>query len=194
MIRIPAQHKAAKSVTSSMYFGITTYLQIAYLVDQTWIFNLGFDSKSMQQTMSDSSEAASSEDDDFLYPNTDPGAEEFTEPRRKRRKTGQNNKESAALGILGSDSEDDRPCQRWKSKSLREKGMGFVSSKNNGETQEEDEDEMSGVETDDTAGLRASNGADLGWSSAAGASTSKSDDGSNDLGTPLGLGFTPSSA
>ena len=143
--------------------------------------------------MSDSSDAASGGDDDFLFPNTDPGAEEFAEPRRKRRKTGRNNKESAALGIFGSDSEDDRPGQRWKSKSLREKGVGFVSSKVDGEAQD-DEDEMSGVEIEDTAGLRASNGAGLGWSSAAGASAPKSDDGSLDLGTPLGLGFTPSSA
>jgi tuftelin-interacting protein 11 len=148
--------------------------------------------------MSDSSDASSGEDD-FLFPNVEPGAEEFDEPRRKRRRTGRDNKESAALGIFGSDSENDRPGQRWKSKSLREKGVGFVSSKADGEGQEdededEDEDRMSGVDLEDTAGLRTSTGAGLGWSSAAGASLSKGGREQHDPRTPLGLGFTPSSA
>jgi tuftelin-interacting protein 11 len=148
--------------------------------------------------MSDSSEI-SSDEDDFLFPNTDPGVEEFAEPRRKRRKTSRDPKESAALGIFGSDSEDDRPGQRWKSRNLRGKGVGFVSSKADGEPEEDeegedDDDKMSGVELEETAGLRAPNGAGLGWSSAAGAKSSQSQSRNQDDGTPLGLGFTPSSA
>lgn len=144
-----------------------------------------------------SSSGDSSGEDDFLFPNTDPGAEEFDEPRRKRRKTGRNNKESAALGIFGSESEDEGPGRRWKSKSLRDKGVGFVSSKADGEAQEDDDEEedgMFGVELQDTAGLRTSTGAGLGWSSAAAASPPKSDREQHDPDIPLGLGFTPSSA
>lgn len=148
--------------------------------------------------MSDSSEASSGEDE-FLFPNTDPGVEEFAEPRRKRRKIGRDNKESAALGIFGSDSDEDRLGQRWKSRSLRGKGVGFVSSKaddqvEEAEQEEEDDDEMRDVKLDDTVGLRSSNGAGLGWSSAARGSSPPNVSKNQDTSTPLGLGFTPSSA
>ena len=145
--------------------------------------------------MSDSSEP-SSEEDDFLFPNTDPGAEEFAEPRVKRRKTGRDNKESAALGIFGSDDDDERPGQRWKAKTLREKGVGFVSSNADGQTEEdeENEDEMLGVEVEDTAGLRSSTGAGLGWTSTARANPPQSVNRIEVRATPLGLGFTPSSS
>lgn len=137
--------------------------------------------------MTDSSESSSEED--FLFPDTNPNADEFDGPRRKRRKTGRNNKESAALGIFGSESDDDRPGQRWKAKSLRGRGVGFVSSKTDnqeandlsgeedGDEDDEQEDRMSGVEA---------TGAGLGW-----ASKKPADGGS---GASLGLGFAPSFA
>jgi tuftelin-interacting protein 11 len=146
--------------------------------------------------MSDSSDA-SSEEDSFLFPNTDPGAEEFAEPSRKRRKTGRDNKESAALGIFGSDTDDDRPGQRWKSRNLRGKGVGFVSSKvdaHNEDEEEADEDDIQGMEVEDTAGLGSSGGAGLGWSSAVPQRSPWNMSRDEDTGTPLGLGFTPSSA
>lgn len=148
--------------------------------------------------MSDSSDA-SSEDDEFLFPNTDPGAEEFAEPRRKRRKTGRDAKESAALGVFGSDSDNDRPDQRWKSRKLREKGVGFVSSKANAQVDDDetddDGDEMEkGEEVENTAGLRSSSGVGLGWSSSARESSPQNVSNTEDVDTPLGLGFTPSSA
>ncbi|KZZ99223.1 G-patch domain-containing protein [Moelleriella libera RCEF 2490] len=47
---------------------------------------------------------------------------------RKKRRVGTNQKERAALGIFGSDSEDDAPHSQWKRKTLRTKGMAFVTS------------------------------------------------------------------
>ncbi len=148
----------------------------------------------LQRAMSDSSDV-STEDDDLLFPNADPGAEEFAEPRRKRRKTGRENKDSAALGIFGSDSDEGRPGQRWKSRNLRGKGVGFVSSKADGQAEdEEDDEEMEGIDIEDTVGLRSSTGAGIGWSSAARESPPQNVSKNQDTGTPLGLGFTPSSA
>lgn len=147
--------------------------------------------------MSDSSDATS-ENDEFLFPNTDPGAEEFAEPRRKRRKTDRDTKESAALGVFGSDSDGDRPDQRWKSRNLRGKWLGFVSSKANNQEDEdkpEEDDEMEEeVDVEIAAGLRSSSGTGLGWSSAARESSPQNVSNIQDINTPLGLGFTPSSA
>ena len=53
---------------------------------------------------------------------------------------------------------------------------------------------MQGVEVEDTAGLRSSTGAGLGWTSAARARSPQDVSQNQDTGTPLGLGFTPSSA
>ncbi|KAK8024899.1 hypothetical protein PG990_002722 [Apiospora arundinis] len=62
---------------------------------------------------------------------------------RKRRRTGHNAKDSAALGIFGSDSEDDGPGRRWKGKkNLRNKGMAFVSGGKEKLDDEEDDEEM----------------------------------------------------
>lgn len=76
-----------------------------------------------------SSSESESEQDDFLHLSTDPNADEFADYNpRKRRRTGRDAKESAALGIFGSESEDEGPGKRWTSKSLRGKGMSFVQS------------------------------------------------------------------
>lgn len=61
---------------------------------------------------------------------------------RKRRRTGHNAKDSAALGIFGSDSEDDGPGRRWKGKKdLRHKGMSFVSGGKEKLDEEDEEDD-----------------------------------------------------
>lgn len=93
----------------------------------------------------DSSGSDSSEEDlDLEFPNPDEAADEFsTAHRRKRRRTGQASKESAALGIFGSESEDEAPAGRGRGGKrsgtrLREKGVGFVKQ---GELVEEDDDE-----------------------------------------------------
>jgi tuftelin-interacting protein 11 len=144
--------------------------------------------------MSDSSDS-SDEGNDLVFPSTDPAAEEFEQPRRKRRKTGRDAKESAALGVFGSESEDEGPGRRWKSSNnLRMKGMGFVKSEvteeeDEGPEEEEEDDEMEGVELEDIAGLRGTASRGLGWSTPKGDESSRDGD-----GTPLGKGFVPSSA
>ncbi|KAH8670183.1 putative G-patch domain-containing protein [Tricladium varicosporioides] len=88
--------------------------------------------------------SSESSDEDFLHPSNDPDAEETIDYNpRKRRRTGRDSKESAALGIFGSESEDEGPGKRWKKKSLRTKGMTFVSTgqKKLDEDDSDDEDE-----------------------------------------------------
>lgn len=98
-----------------------------------------------------SSSESESEQDDFLHPSTDPNADEFGDFNpRKRRRTGRDAKESAALGIFGSESEDEGPGKRWKSKSLRGKGMAFVQSEQKQRHDDEDEDEYDKDEEDAT--------------------------------------------
>src|ERR1700712_496611 len=89
------------------------------------------------------SSSESSDNEDFLHPN-DPNADEFADYNpRKRRRTGRDAKESAALGVFGSESEEDNvPGQKWKRKSnLRGKGMSFVSTGQKTFDEDEDEDE-----------------------------------------------------
>ncbi|KAI5864124.1 TFP11-domain-containing protein [Durotheca rogersii] len=92
-----------------------------------------------------SSDDDDQEEDEYLHPSVDPRADEFLDFNpRKRRRTGRDAKESAALGIFGSESEDDGPGKRWKSKKdLRHKNMSFVSAgqENPNQNLEEDRDE-----------------------------------------------------
>ena len=164
---------------------------------------------SMHAFAPNSSSESSGDEDDFLHPNTDPRADEFVDYNpRKRRRTGRDAKESAALGVFGSESEnDDGPGQRWKKKNLRSKGMAFVSTGQRNvddedeegaevEDEEEEEDEaMDDVrEVEETAGLRGglgfSAGKGLGFQSPA----LKKKNGPVEHSTPLGRGFVPSSA
>ncbi|KAH0544570.1 hypothetical protein FGG08_001342 [Glutinoglossum americanum] len=150
------------------------------------------------------SSSDSSESDEILFPPTDPNVDEFTgsgQHRRKRRKTGRAAKESAALGVFGSESEDEGPGQRWKQKSLRSKGLKFVNSKAYGaekdedeehenEDEDEDEDEEMGVgEVEETAGLRGG----LGWGSFSNSKASQEEN-TVSLESPLGRGFVPRSS
>ncbi|KAJ0159398.1 G-patch domain-containing protein [Colletotrichum tanaceti] len=93
-----------------------------------------------------SSESEEDDDDDYLAPVADPSqADDFGDLNpRKRRRVG-NTKESAALGIFGSDSEDDGPGRRWKKKTLRSKGMSFVST--GATTLDRDDDEVNSANT-----------------------------------------------
>lgn len=140
----------------------------------------------------DDSSDNSEGEDEFVLPSTNPGTEEFIEHRRKRRKTGREAKESAALGIFGSESDDERPGQRWKEKSLRVKGVGFVKqgteeNANEGSSEEDDgkDEGMARFEWKDAAAQQNSNTKILGWNSP----KSNGQD-----GTPFGKGFVPSSA
>ncbi|OBR03223.1 Tuftelin interacting protein 11 [Colletotrichum higginsianum IMI 349063] len=93
-----------------------------------------------------SSESEEDDDDDYLAPVADPSqGDDFGDLNpRKRRRVG-NTKESAALGIFGSDSEDDGPGRRWKKKTLRSKGMSFVST--GATTLDQDDDEANSANT-----------------------------------------------
>ncbi|KAH8155580.1 uncharacterized protein LAJ45_00590 [Morchella importuna] len=97
---------------------------------------------------------SSSEEEELEFPDPTGDNTEFNPShRRKRRRTGKDAKESAALGVFGSDSEEDeRPSSSAFGKRggggggggrpLRDKGMGFVKQ---GETvEDEDEDEYEG--------------------------------------------------
>ncbi|KAH8168333.1 GC-rich sequence DNA-binding factor-like protein [Sarocladium implicatum] len=102
---------------------------------------LSFDpSRLNKTTAADYSSSASESEDEYLMPVVDPSDGDFRDLNpRKRRKLGGNNKEKAALGIFASDSEDDGPGKKWKHKSLRNKGMSFVSN-GGGNKAEEDSD------------------------------------------------------
>ncbi|KAH0489822.1 hypothetical protein TgHK011_001319 [Trichoderma gracile] len=73
--------------------------------------------------------SSESDSDDPRVPGLDGDDHDFGDfnPRKKRR-VGGNSKEKAALGIFGSDSDDDNPNARWKRKTLRSKGVSFVST------------------------------------------------------------------
>ncbi|KAI1476532.1 TFP11-domain-containing protein [Daldinia eschscholtzii] len=122
-------------------------------------FNPGRISKA-DATAYSSSSSDDDDEDEYLQPSANPQADEFFDLNpRKRRRTGRNAKESAALGIFGSDSEDDVPGKRWKSKKdLRHKNVAFVSAgqedlnqnlndefieDDKGQDEDEDEDEES---------------------------------------------------
>ncbi|KAK4665201.1 uncharacterized protein QC763_510320, partial [Podospora pseudopauciseta] len=99
-----------------------------------------------------SSSESDAEDDEYLIPSTNPHDDEFADHNpRKRRRTGRDAKESAALGIFGSESEDEGPSRKWKHKPLRNKGVSFVSSSNvkPGPVDDEDDDEDKEDDKDD---------------------------------------------
>ncbi|KAH7346856.1 putative G-patch domain-containing protein [Rhexocercosporidium sp. MPI-PUGE-AT-0058] len=160
---------------------------------------------SMHAFAHNSSSESSGEEDDFLHPSTDPNADEFADYNpRKRRRTGRDAKESAALGVFGSESEDEGPGKRWKKKSLRGKSMAFVSTgqhKVGDDEDEEDEEEvededvdMEDVQEDEPAAPRG-----LGFGAAKGLGFQSPAQGTKTFtpaksNTPLGRGFVPSSA
>ena len=93
-----------------------------------------------KSTAAEYSSSDSDSEDDHLAPGVGPDDDDFGDFNpRKRRRLGGNNKEKAALGIFGSDSEDDGPGKKWKSKNLRTKGMSFVSTAKTAESSDEDE-------------------------------------------------------
>ena len=115
-----------------------------------------FDPSKMKAEAAEYSASESEEDDDeYLMPSTNPNADEFADFNpRKRRRTGRDAKESAALGIFGSESEDDKPGKRWKRNTLRNKGMSFVSADDAKKSNEDDA--MAEDEDDDEDPERAS--------------------------------------
>lgn len=104
-----------------------------------------------------SSESDGDEEDEYLMPSRNPHDSEFANHNpRKRRRTGRDAKESAALGIFGSESEDEGAGRRWKHKPLRNKGVSFVSSNKakagSGQDEDEDADEQDEEYDDENPG------------------------------------------
>ncbi|KAL9620703.1 MAG: hypothetical protein Q9160_004839 [Pyrenula sp. 1 TL-2023] len=102
--------------------------------------------------MADSSDS-SSDREDFLFPDSNPDGEDIGQPRRKRRKIGRSAKESAALGVFGSESDDEPTGRAWKRRDLRNRGMGFVKSTvtdNASQSQNEAEDNGERTSGDDS--------------------------------------------
>jgi tuftelin-interacting protein 11 len=130
----------------------------------------------------DTDSGSSSEEDEILLPNQDlqDEADQFAGHRRKRRRTGRNAKEAAALGVFGSDSEDEAPGRGgWKRKNLRSRGMGFVGA---GQKAEDDNDDEDDIDYEEEAREKALGG--LGSRAA-----QKTEDEQEDEGQPtLGLG------
>ncbi|KAF3765552.1 TFP11-domain-containing protein [Cryphonectria parasitica EP155] len=147
-----------------------------------------FDPSKFKASAADySSSDSEDDDDDFQKPSLDPRADDFADFNpRKRRRTGQDGKESAALGVFGSDSEDEGSSHRFKRKNLRTKGMSFVSSADNAPKGSDDED----VADDDDDEEEE----DGKWPSMAGnmedEDEEEEDDG--DAAPGIGLGFKPS--
>ncbi|KAG6005240.1 hypothetical protein E4U21_000319 [Claviceps maximensis] len=107
--------------------------------------NGGFSFDSSRLNKASAAEFSSSEsesEDDYRIPGVEADEDDFGDfnPRKKRR-VGRNSKEKAALGIFGSDSEDDGPHSRWKRKTLRKKGMTFVPTTTNGNNPDEKMDQ-----------------------------------------------------
>lgn len=92
------------------------------------------------------------DDDEYMKPSADPRVDDFADFNpRKRRRTGRDAKESAALGVFGSESEDEGPSRRWKRKTLRNKGMSFVSADKTTKDSDEEMGDDDGVEDSDEA-------------------------------------------
>lgn len=159
-----------------------------------------FDPSKMKAGASEYSTSDSEEDDDELRrPTVDPRADDFADFNpRKRRRTGRDAKESAALGIFGSESEDDGPASRPKRRNLRTKGMSFVASadtptkgsedeysaSNDGNKDDEDEEDGEDEDEDETPGIglgfKAATGLGSGWTPPAQAQNGSQND--NPLG------------
>lgn len=167
------------------------------------------------------SSSDSDSDDERILPGED--RDDFGDFNpRKRRRLGGNNKERAALGIFGSDSEDGGSASKWKRKTLRNKAMNFVTTetkKPNTEESDEESDDARPVlgsamrdEEDDESEEEASAGIGLGFSqqkswNKAGEGGKDEDEDEEDERTSrpifatsfrgggvLGVGFVPSSA
>ncbi|EGX95518.1 G-patch domain-containing protein [Cordyceps militaris CM01] len=167
------------------------------------------------------SSSDSDSDDERLLPGEDHDDFGDFNPR-KRRRLGGNNKERAALGIFGSDSDDGGPASKWKRKTLRNKAMSFVKTTADepkvkesdddsedarpmlGNTVQDAEDEEESDE-DASAGVGLGFGQKMVWNKASAVNRDGEDEETEKVNRPsfatsfqgggvLGVGFVPSSA
>lgn len=161
-------------------------------------FNHANISKADAAAYSSSSGDEGSDNDAIGRPSVDPRDDEFFDSNpRKRRKTGRHTKESAALGIFASDSEeDDTPNRRWKSrKDLRHKNVTFVSAGQERLDQhrndDEDEDEDATSEHRPGLGLQQNN-TQYDQNKQTSMEDGTEDEDEDEVMTGIGLGFRPS--
>lgn len=107
----------------------------------------------------DSSSAGSDEDDFDPTAAHDDTGEFRSSHRRKRRRTGQESRDDAALGVFGSDSEYEDKGPRGRGggakggRPLRAHGMGFVKEEGGDVNMGDDDDEDEEEEEDETEGF-----------------------------------------
>lgn len=144
---------------------------------------LSFDpSQVTKVSAADYSSSDSESENEYLTPGVDSNDNDFGDFNpRKRRRVGGNSKEKAALGIFGSDSDDDGPAKQWKRKTLRNRGMNFVSTTSNAEKVDDGQD---GPDKDDSDESRAVLGNNITRDDEA-----DDTDEDEDLRVGLGLGF-----
>ncbi|EGS22477.1 uncharacterized protein CTHT_0020180 [Thermochaetoides thermophila DSM 1495] len=139
-----------------------------------------------------------SDSDDYVIPSRNPHDDEFADYNpRKRRRTGRDPKESAALGIFAEDSdEDEGPARRWKHKPLRNRGVNFVSGgqqKKEEDSSESDEEESNDDERKQQEAVdNEYDDDDPGGVPAALTEDDVDEDEDDEMGG-VGLGFKPSS-
>ncbi|KAK6083325.1 tuftelin interacting protein 11 [Seiridium cupressi] len=157
-------------------------------------FNPGNISKA-DATAYSSSDSEDGEDDHLDHVSGDPRSDYLDDfkPRKRRRING-DAKERAALGVFGSDSEDDGPGRRWKAKKdLRHKNMSFVSAgrqtANRGVDEDEDEDEEMEDDIDDEYAEPSRFGLGSKAAAVAEQQDEEYDDEEEAAATGIGLGF-----
>lgn len=138
-------------------------------------------SRLTKASAADYSTSESESEDDHLMPSIGADDDDFGDFNpRKRRRLGGNTKEKAALGIFGSDSDDDGPGKKWKKKSLRRGGVNFVSTTSTADDKPSDgQDEAESQESADNRPV-------LGG---IGANQDETDDSEDDDSPALGLGL-----
>lgn len=104
----------------------------------SYISNIATDSSSESSDEIDNLSHNWQHDDENEFANYHP---------RKKRRIQRNSKEKAALGVFGSDSDDNGTEKKWKGMShLKRKVVGFVSTREHGIESEENKGIMSGVD------------------------------------------------
>ncbi|GAO13446.1 hypothetical protein UVI_02014470 [Ustilaginoidea virens] len=146
--------------------------------------NIPFDpSRITKASAAEFSSSESEDEDDHRIPSLEADDEFGDFNPRKKRRVGKNTKEKAALGIFGSDSDDDGPNSRWKRKTLRNKGMSFVSSA----AKSTDTDEE--MDHDDNRPVLGNGGKGSWGEEQKDESGSEGEDETDSQGSGVGLGF-----
>lgn len=125
--------------------------------------------------------------DEYATDSDDSAGDSDVDSHRDKRPRTKNHKESAALGVFASESEDEKPG--WRSKNLRRKGMGFVHAGQKAKGSDDDDEEDDGDDDDDYDAPRSFGG--LGFQKA---KRAEERDEEEEERPSLGLGAKPAPA